>query len=185
MLEQLQHDAFLALDLAGRDNVVFGLVRKQLVHAQRILGSLLQVGIDETDALAARCLHARIQRRLLAEVAGELHGLHGVGRVGLAHDLAQQLERAVLAAIVHEHDLKRDALRVKAFEGAALEQADVVDLVVAGDDEAQAVGIGHCAALFPLVARVRWRRFSKARHAQNAATLAMLIIALGMRPGVM
>ena len=185
MLEQLQHDAFLALDLAGRDNIVFGLVRKQLVHAQRVLGSLLQVSVDEADALAACCLHARIQRRLLAEVAGELHGLHGVGRVGLAHDLAQQLERAVLAAVVHEHDLKRDALRVKAFEGAALEQADVVDLVIAGDDEAQAVGIGHCAALFPLVARVRWRRFSKPRHVQNAATLRMLMIALGMRPGVM
>ena len=106
VLEQLQHDAFLALDLAGRDNVVFGFVRKQLVHAQRILGSLLQVGIDEADALAARCLHARIQRRLLAEVAGELHGLHGVGRIGLAHNLAQQLERAVLAAVVHEHDLE-------------------------------------------------------------------------------
>ncbi len=185
VLEQLQYDAFLALDLAGRDDVVFGLVRKQLVHAQRVLGRLLQVGIDEADALAACRFHARIQCRLLAEVAGELHGLHGVGRVGLAHNLAQQLEGAVLAAIVHEHDLKRDALRVKALEGAALEQADVVDLVVAGDDEAQAVGVGHCAALFPLVVRVRWRRFSKARHAQNTTTLAMLIIALGMRPGVM
>ena len=88
MLEQLQHDAFLALDLACRDDVVFGLVRKQLVHAQRVLGSLLQVGVDEADALAARCLHARIQRRLLAEVAGKLHGLHGMGGVGLAYDLA-------------------------------------------------------------------------------------------------
>ena len=106
-------------------------------------------------------------------------------RVGLAHNLAQQLEGAVLAAIVYEHDLKRNVLRVEALEGAALEQADVVDLVITGDDEAQAVRVGHCAALFPLVARVRWRRFSKARHAQNTTTLAMLIIALGMKPGVM
>jgi len=63
---------------------------------------VLQVGIHEDGGLAPRLLQPRVQRRLLAEVAGEVD--HHQLRTG-AGQLVEDAIRAVAGAVVDAEDL--------------------------------------------------------------------------------
>ena len=108
------------------------------------VGRLLHVGVDEADVIAACRLHAGVQRRFLAEIAGEVDGLHGMLAACGFHHAPQKLRGAVLAAVVHEHDLDGRAGLLEALGGRFVEQRDVVRLVVTGDNQRQVVqGVAH------------------------------------------
>jgi hypothetical protein len=68
---------------------------------------VLEVGINDDDGIPARVIHAGGDGELVPEVAGEMQHDHmfGVLRV----ELIQQVRGAVVATIIHQHELPRFA----------------------------------------------------------------------------
>ena len=104
-------------------------------HVGDQLGRVLQVGVDHRDGVADGVLEAGGQRRLVAEVAREVHDAHA--RVG-GGEPVEDLGRAVGAAVVDD-----DQLEVEARDGrgrAREEHLDELLLVVDRRDHAQQGG---------------------------------------------
>ena len=94
-------------------------------HRRDQLGRILEVGVEHHDRVAAGVVEPRGQRRLVAEVARQLHDTHARVTVGEA---LEQHRRAVAGAVVDQHELEPQPLERRA--DARVELLDRLLLVV-------------------------------------------------------
>jgi hypothetical protein len=156
----LAEPGVVALLSPGVDQVVAG--PEGLDQLGQLLRRVLQVGVERDDPVAQSRLEARHHRGVLPEIAREAHDAQRRAGVLL---LAQQRERAVGAAVVHDDDLRDEPLRggqpVEHGEQPLEEGRDVAGLVEHRDHDREARsgrrlrGRGHPAAPPALAARTR------------------------------
>jgi hypothetical protein len=134
----------LAVDHVGAPLPVHSVHERH--HVGQELGRVLQVGIDDQDALAAAQGEPGGERELMAVVAHQAHRDDTrVLRRGLGHDLPG----AVVAAVVDQHDLALPADAIQYGADPAQELGQDVLLVVARSHHGQgrAVGGNHGGAI--------------------------------------
>ncbi|MGC4030993.1 MAG: hypothetical protein QM754_04500 [Tepidisphaeraceae bacterium] len=101
-------------------------------HVGQEFGRVLQVGVDDEDAVAGAQRQARRERQLMAVVAGEFDGFDA--RV-VACQFRHQRPGEVFRAVVDEHEFVRPPAGPADVAEAAVRLAKALGLVVAGYDD--------------------------------------------------
>ena len=102
--ERMQTAFLAAAVLFAFDHVVALL--PQRVHLDDFFRRMLQIAVDHHAAVARRLREAGEDRRLLAEIAREMHAAHG-GHHGCSRFDARP--RLIFGTVVHKNQLVRDA----------------------------------------------------------------------------
>ncbi len=120
----------LAIESPANDDVVALVDLREEVHD--VLRIILQIAVHGDEHLAAGLLDARCHRGCLPVVPPEIHDAYP--RV-CTRNLDGAVQRAVVAAIVDQHDLEGDCQRLDGSNDRRMHAADVLFLVIERNDD--------------------------------------------------